>query len=365
MNIQAILNQFNCEGELLSFKEFGSGHINRTFLASYSSGKRYVLQQVNTTVFKNANALMRNVFAVTDYLREKIAAAGGEAERETLHFIPTKSGETYFRTPNGDCYRLYIFVENSVSYDAAATPEQFAKSGAAFGKFQKMLADFSADSLAETIAHFHDTPWRYENEFLPAVKGASAELLAECDADIAFVKERAASMNRITDGLAAGTIPVRVTHNDTKLNNVLFDETTGKSLAVIDLDTVMPGSALYDFGDSIRYGAANAAEDERDLAKVTLDLAYFEAYAAAFLQEAGDSLRPTEIELLPYAAWLITLECGMRFLTDYLNGNIYFTKIDYPRHNLDRARNQFALVRDMETKMPAMQAIVQSLCADC
>ncbi len=359
MDIKSIISEFRFEGDFKDVREFGSGHINSTYIADFGA-KRYVIQKINTKVFKNPDALMENVFSVTRYLKNIIIENKGEPERETLKFIRTKSGKEYLKTADGECYRAYIFVENSVCYDAADSPEMFRKSGAAFGQFQKLLASFPADTLFETIPHFHDTPWRYYNEFEPAVLKNICSRAEGCGEEIHFVQEREKKLYRIADKLAAGEIPLRVTHNDTKLNNVLFDKTTGESLAVIDLDTVMPGSALYDFGDSIRFGASTAAEDERNLSRVEIKLEYFKAYAEGYLGEAGDSLTEEEKTLLPYAAWLMTLECGMRFLTDYLSGDVYF-KTDYPEHNLVRAKNQFRLVSDIERKMEKMEAIVSDI----
>lgn len=359
MDIREIVKNFDFDGELLDVREFGSGHINRTFIAEYTDN-RYVVQKINTTVFKNPDELMQNVFAVTDYLREVIEANGGDSERETLHFIKTLDGDNYFKTPDGECWRAYVFVKDSVCYDSADTPELFGKSGAAFGKFQKMLADFPAKTLHETIPNFHNTPWRFENEFLPSLFAADDALLTECEDDIEFVTSRRSDMEVFTVLQESGALPLRVTHNDTKLNNVMFDKKTGECVCVIDLDTVMPGLALYDFGDSIRFGASTAAEDESNLEKVSLDLDYFRAYAEGYLSEAGETLSYREKKQLAYSAKLMTLECGMRFLTDYLNGNIYF-KTDYGKQNLVRARNQFKLVLDIESKLDEMNKIVMSI----
>ena len=253
-----------------------------------------------------------------------------------------------------------MFVKDSISYDAVESAALFQKSGEAFGRFQHLLADFPAETLYETIPNFHNTLWRYENEFLPAVEVDKSGRAAAVQAEIQFVKDRKADTHRLSDLAAAGQLPLRVTHNDTKLNNVLFDATAGEAICVIDLDTVMPGLAHYDFGDSIRFGANTAAEDEADLSKVSLDLEYFGAYAKGFLSQAGESLTQTEIDQLAFSAQLMTFECGMRFLTDYLNGDTYF-KTAYPEHNLVRARNQFALVADMERKMDQMEALIAAL----
>lgn len=360
MDIREIITQFAFEGALQSVREFGAGHINTTYLASFDSGKDYVLQQVNRTVFKDVDALMNNVFAVTDYLRAQIAAEGGDEDRETLRFIRTKEGNAYFLTDDGKAFRAYQFVKDSVCYNKADSPALFAESGAAFGRFQQRLADFPAATLAETIPHFHDTPWRFEHEFLPALYQASDERRQSCQSEIAWVLSQRRQLDGITKLLERGDIPLRVTHNDTKLNNVLFDKDTGSCLAVIDLDTVMPGSALYDFGDAIRYGANPAAEDERDLDKVFLDTAYFKAYAEGYLKEAGIALNACEKAHLALSAWMMTAELALRFLTDYLNGNVYF-KIAYPDHNLVRTRAQIKLAQDIESKMTTLQDIIAGL----
>ena len=359
VSINKVVSNFDFRGEFLSVKEFGSGHINKTYIADFGENK-YVIQRINSDVFRNVDELMKNVFSVTEYLRKIISESGGNPERETLHYIKTKSGENYYKSEEGDCFRAYVFVKDSISFDSADTPELFKKSGAAFGKFQKMLKDFNADSLFETIPNFHNTYWRYENEFLPALLNAPREKLDECRKDIDFVSERKDKMKTLTDLISEGKLPLRVTHNDTKLNNVMFDEKTGECVCVIDLDTVMPGLALYDFGDSIRFGASTAAEDEADLSKVEMSLEYFKAYSEGYLSEAGEALTSCEKEHLAFASMLMTLECGMRFLTDYLNGNIYF-KTDYEKHNLIRERNQFFLVSNMEEKMDKMEEIIRNI----
>ncbi len=362
-NIVDIVKQFAFDGDFVSCKKFGSGHINETYIAAFNDNgteKNYVLQKINNHVFKNIDDLMENIFYVTSYLRKKIENNGGNPDRETLHYIKTKDGKKYYKDQDGGFYRAYIFVEDSISYDSADTPEVFKSSAMAFGRFQKLLADFDVELLTETIPHFHDTLWRYENEFLPAVEHNLSGRLDSCTAEVNAVKSYAGEMSRLTDLTAAGKLHLRVTHNDTKLNNVMFDKNSKKCVCVIDLDTVMPGLALYDFGDSIRFGASTAAEDEPDLDKVALDIDYFKAYAEGFLQEAGDAFNQCEKNNLAFSAKLMTLECGMRFLTDYLNGDTYF-KTDYPEHNLVRAKNQLKLVSDMESKMAEMERIIKNI----
>lgn len=362
-NINFVLDKFNFKGTLLSCEKFGSGHINTTYMASYDDGgkvSKYIVQRINANVFKNIDELMDNVFAVTSFLREKIKSCGGDPDRETLNYIKTCDGDKFFRLNDEDFYRAYRFVDNSKSYNSVDSAEVFGKSGAAFGRFQKYLCDFPAATLNETIPDFHNTIWRFKNEFLPALENDSMDRAKDCRKEIEFVLQREADCSRLVDLIEKGDLPIRVTHNDTKLNNVIFDEETDDAICVIDLDTVMPGLALYDFGDSIRFGANTADEDEPDTSKVSISLEYFKAYAKGFLSEAGESLNPCEIDNLAFSAKLMTFECGMRFLTDYLNGDTYF-KIAYPEHNLVRARNQFALVADMESKMSDMEKIICEL----
>lgn len=362
-NLMEVINNFQFKGDFVSVKEFGSGHINKTYIVKFDNNGeeiKYVLQQVNDNVFKNIDALMENVFAVTSYLRDIIKGYGGEPDRETLHYIKTKDNKKYYKNRDGSFYRSYIFVKDSKSYNKADTPEIFKSSGQAFGKFQRLLADFDANQLTETIPHFHDTKWRYDNEFLPAVENNASGRLDTCKAEVDTVMSYASEMSILTDMIASGEIPVRVTHNDTKLNNVMFDEFTDKCVCVIDLDTVMPGLALYDFGDSIRFGASTADEDEKDLDKVEMSLDLFKAYAEGFLSEAGVAFNQAEIDNLAFASKLMTLECGMRFLTDYINGDTYF-KTAYPEHNLVRAKNQLKLVADMDKKMSQMEEIIKNI----
>lgn len=358
MDIKKIALKFDFVSEPVSVKEFGSGHINSTYIADCVD-KKYVIQEINHNVFKDVEGLMNNVFSVTDFLKEKYKEYGGDYERETLNFVRTKDGEKYC-VEGGSYYRAYVFVKDSVCYDSADTAELFKRSGAAFGKFQRLLTDFPADTLVETIPYFHDTFWRYENEFLPALENAKQDRREACKTEIAFINSRKDDMKKITSLIKKGEIPLRVTHNDTKLNNILFEEKTGESLAVIDLDTVMPGSALYDFGDSIRFGASTAAEDERNLNAVSVNLDYFKAYAEGFLSQAGSVLTKAEKENLAFSSKLITLELAMRFLSDYLNGDVYF-KTDYSDHNLVRAKNQLKLVSDIESKLDEMNSIISDL----
>ncbi|MBQ8432299.1 MAG: aminoglycoside phosphotransferase family protein [Clostridia bacterium] len=334
---------------------FGNGHINHTFVIPGTP--RYLLQRISRDVFPDPIAVMENISKTTRFLQKKIAAGGGDPTRQALTLLPTLDGKDYFVDEDGETYRIYLFIEESFAYETAPeTPEQFALSAHAFGEFQKLLAEFPAEELKEVIPKFHDTANRLK-QFRQALEKDAAGRAASVQPEIEFVLAHASIVSKITDAIADGSVPLRVTHNDTKLNNILFDANTKQPLCVIDLDTVMPGSLLYDYGDALRFGASTGAEDETDLSKIEFDLTYFKAFTKAYLEELGDVLTPMERELLPLSALMMTLECGIRFLTDHLNGDVYF-RIHRPNHNLDRAHTQFKLVADMEAKMEQMKAIV-------
>ena len=341
----------------MSCEPYGNGHINDTFLVL--SDERYILQRMNTTIFKDPHGLMKNIIGVTEHIRKKIAAAGGDADRCTLVLCPTLSGDKYFCDSTEGYCRLYKFTERTVTREKVENANDFYLCAEAFGEFQRQLADYPAEELTETIANFHNTPWRYEN-LMNAVNNNVCNRLEGVLEEVEFAKARKDFCGTLERAREAGKLPLRVTHNDTKLNNILFDSESGKALCVIDLDTVMPGYSVTDFGDSIRFGANTAAEDEADLSKVSLDLELFKVYAEGFIKGCGGSLTPTELELLPVGAIMMTLECGMRFLTDYLEGDVYF-KIHRDGHNLDRARNQFALVADMERKLDEVNDIIKNI----
>lgn len=357
-----IAERFAIEGEIGSIEAHGNGHINDTFLVTcrLAEGKtrRYILQRMNQEVFKNPKELMENVTGVTTFLQNKIRENGGDPEREALNVILLKDGGSYWQETDNTFWRVYRFVEGADSLDVVERPEEFYESAVAFGQFQKFLADYPAESLHETIPNFHNTIDRVE-KFKKAVEADVMKRAADVREEIQFVLDREADCHVLCDMLAAGEIPLRVTHNDTKLNNIMLDHETGKGICVIDLDTVMPGSALYDYGDSIRFGANTGAEDEKDLSKISCDLELFSLYTKGFIEGCGGSLTEKEIRMLPMGAKLMTLECGMRFLTDYLEGDHYF-KIHRPEHNLDRTRTQFRMVKDMEDKWEKMQEIVES-----
>ena len=349
-NIKNVIQQFVADFDA---NRYGNGHINETYLVEPN---RYILQKINTDIFTNCDELMQNIANVTDFLRDKITKEGGNPNRETLTVINTLDGKKYYRDQDGSCYRMYLFIDNTNTINCNPTAEQLCSAAKAFGKFQKMLNDYPADTLFETIKDFHNTPDRYA-KLEKAIEDDIAGRRHLVEKEIEFALSCKDWISTVTDAIADGSIPLRVTHNDTKINNVMFDADSDEAICVIDLDTVMPGSLLYDFGDALRIGAATADEDETDLSKVEFDLEKFEGFAKGFVEEMADSMTKREIELLAFSAKLLTYECGIRFLTDYLNGDTYF-KIHRENHNLDRARTQFKLVADMDKKMDAMNAIV-------
>ena len=343
-------------------KPFGEGHINETY-AVYMPGTegtdvpRYVLQRVNIHVFKNPAQVMENIFSVTEYLREVIRKEGGDLDRETLSYIKTKSGDTYFEDADGQPWRCLHYVPNSICHQTVEEPQQFYQSARSFGHFLKQLGDYPAERLYETIPRFHDTVKRFQ-DFSEAVRKDVKNRAGQCREEIDFALAREADCGVLMNQLQEGVLPLRVTHNDTKLNNILFDADTDQGLCIIDLDTIMPGLAANDFGDSIRFGASTAEEDEPDLSKVHFDIHLYELYVKGYLEMAREVLTPAEIDSLPWGARLMTLECGMRFLADYLQGDVYF-KTAYPEHNLVRARTQFRLVKEMEEQFDSMYEILR------
>lgn len=356
--IAEILENFSLAGKFVSFAPIDDGHINDTFKITYSvDGKElhHLLQRINTDVFKNPDLLMANIDYVTSFLRDKVMASGGNPEREIIYCKPCKNGKKYFTDKNGKVWRVYNYVERSFSYNNIESPEVFFKAGQAFGDFQRMLSDFSIDSLSETIPDFHNTAKRYRNLMNSVERNASGRAVYAAD-EIEFARQRRNETYILVGKAEIGDLPIRVTHNDTKLNNILFDKDTNEPICVVDLDTVMPGLSLYDFGDAIRFGANTGAEDEKDLSKISLDLGLYEQYVRGFLTTAGESLTREEVDCLPFSAKMMTLECGMRFLTDYIDGDVYF-KTAYKEHNLVRCRTQFALVADMERKFDEMKRI--------
>ncbi len=346
---QTAAEKFALEGDIYYNEPYGDGHIGVTHLVR-TTKKNYILQKINRFVFPEPEKLMRNIENVTDFLHARGV--------ETLRLVPLKTGGNLLHQ-DGEYFRVYDFIENTVYYQTITDEKIFRNAGGAFGNFQNMLADFDASVLHETIAKFHDTPKRFR-DFEAALKANASGRADTCLPEIEFVLSKKDTLDKVTKGLANGSIPLRVTHNDTKLNNILMDAKTGAARAIIALDTVMPGSMLYDFGDSIRFGASTAAEDEKDLDKVHFSVSLFKAYAEGFYGAVKHTITPAEKELLPYSGYLMMMECGMRFLADYIAGDVYFSTA-YPEHNLVRCRTQFRLAKETEEHFDELKAIIDSL----
>lgn len=347
---------FDFAAEPAGYERCTAGHINDTYFVDCGKGNPgYILQRVNTKIFTKPLELMANIKGVCTHVAEKIKAAGGNPDREVRKIILTKKGEDYYVDPDGCYWRAYLEIDDVVSYNSPDSKELFYKSAVAFGKFFNQLADYPAETLYETIPNFHNSVSRM-NDFKKAVSEDKMGRAAEMKKEIEFALSKEPMCSYIIDRLADGRFKLCVTHNDTKLNNVLMDKETGEGVCIIDLDTVMPGSVLYDFGDAIRFGASSAKEDETDHDKVYVDLDMYEAFVRGFVGELRGSLSPEEILGLPMGAYLMTLETAVRFLGDYLNGDVYF-QIHYPEHNRDRARNQLKLIADMDSKLEQMKEI--------
>ena len=359
--LQEVLAAFDFGAPVVGALRYGQGHINDTFVVHTqledASCRRFILQRMSAAAFKRPDQLMENIMGVTEYLGREIESRGGDREREALRVIRPRNGEPYYTDSANGAWRVYPFVEDTICYQTAETPALFAASGRAFGHFQRLLQGYPAQTLHETIPHFHDTEDRLA-KLKAALAADKLGRAAECRPELDFVLAREADCSVALQALRDGVLPLRVTHNDTKLNNVLMDRDSGEGLCIIDLDTVMPGLSINDFGDSIRFGANHSAEDEKDLSKVNLDVSLFETYTQAFLEGAGGTLTAAEIDYLPWGAKLMTFECGIRFLTDYLEGDVYFhTTRD--GQNLDRCRTQFKLVSDMEAHWDELAEIVK------
>lgn len=329
------------------------GHINETYLA----GGKYVIQKINRFVFTQPEWIMQNLMSVASFLRGKVLAKGGDPDREILQVILTAAGKPVYIDEEGNYWRCTLNIAGAASYETPDSPAMLREAGRAFGEFQAMLVDYPAATLHEIIPNFHNTPARVQ-QLKDAAAADPKGRLAGVKAEMDFALSREEHAGLLTRLLDEGKLPLRVTHNDTKMSNILFDTATKQAVCVIDLDTVMPGLTAFDFGDSIRAGASTAAEDETDLSKVKFDLNLYRAYAEGFVSAAGAALTPAELETLPDGAWAMTYEVGIRFLADYLNGDVYF-RTAYPQHNLDRARNQFHLVAQMEQKRGEMGKILQ------
>ncbi len=343
-----VLSQFQWDSAVTSCEPYGCGHINKTYRVCVTSGSHYILQMIGPA-FKDIRALQENITAVTEHLHSK------SPERySALTLIPTLDGGSYYTHTDGCSWRAYEFVEDGICLQTPECPEDFYQSAVAFGTFQQHLADFPADRLHETIPNFHNTPDRFRI-FRQTIARDPHNRVCLVRDEIAFALAREEKAGTLIRMLEKGELPLRVTHNDTKLNNVMLRASDRTPLCIMDLDTTMPGLSAYDFGDAIRFGASTAAEDEKDLSKVTVDLEMYRLFVRGFL-EACPNLTENERKVLPISALIMSLECGVRFLTDFIDGDHYFG-IHYPEQNLDRARTQLKLVADMEQKMAQMEAI--------
>ncbi|MEN8171800.1 MAG: aminoglycoside phosphotransferase family protein [Chloroflexota bacterium] len=359
-NFPDIVSQFNFEGSFIRAEPFGMGHINDTYVAYFhaADGKihQYILQRINHFVFQKPDELIRNISRVTTHLRNKILAVNGNPDRETLTLIGTRDDALFHISKQGCYWRAYKFIENALTYQIPVSLQHVYNAANAYGHFQNLLQDFPADHLVEAIADFHNTAKRFET-FTAVIAQDAHNRVSKVQPEIDFILRRAHEISTLVDLIEQGELPIRVTHNDTKYNNVMIDNETGAGICVIDLDTVMPGTLLYDFGDGIRSITNTAAEDEQDLSIVHFDLGIFNSYTKGYLDATQEVLTQTEIEYLPFSARLMTLESGMRFLADYLDGDHYF-RIKREHHNLDRCRTQFKMVQEMEEQFNSMKKIV-------
>ncbi len=358
--LELVLKNFEVKGTLISAEPYGNGLINRSFYAVYEDNgikKPYLLQKINSKLFDPVEKLMQNIELVTEFNRKKIIERGGNPDKESLTLIKTHDGKAYYKTEDGEYYRLYIFIEDTIALQKVENPKDFYYSAIAFGNFNNLLAEFDASKLYEILPNFHNTKVRYQN-FLTALEKDEFNRAKDCQKEIEFIKARESYYGKIVDMLASGEMPLKVTHNDTKLNNVLLDDKTGEPVCVIDLDTIMPGSLCYDFGDSIRSGCNSSVEDEQDISKVYFRLDLYEIYLKGYLEAVGERITDIEKENLAFGSILMTIECGMRFLTDYLSGDTYF-RTHRPGQNLDRTRTQLKLVADMENVFDQMNALVK------
>lgn len=361
--IEAILPHFAFRGTFRFAQELHSGNVNTTYHLIYDDQgmqRDYVLQRINSYVFKNPHEVMNNIALVTAHLRSNLIKNHQDPERRVLELIPAVDGSWMYED-NGSFWRAYVFITDATAYDLVTSAELFGEIGRSFGNFQKHLYDFPAEQLFASIPDFHNTRKRFFT-FVRSVEQNAAGRVAQAEAEIDFMFDHRKMMSSIVKLIDEGKMPLRVTHNDTKSNNIMVDNQTGKGICVIDLDTVMPGSVLYDYGDAIRFGASTAAEDEPDTSKIALDLEKTYAFTKGFIEETNGFLTNGELHLLPLGVKVITCELAMRFLTDYLDGDLYF-KTNSPEHNLIRARAQIALLKDIERKEEALQKMVDDLIA--
>ncbi len=362
--IERISDQFAITGEFLYGEEINTGHINTTYLACYKTEdgieERYILQRINDYVFPDPQGVMKNVEKVTRHIRWKAARRNKSTAGQVLTLYPARGGRNYIDLPEeGGMWRCYNNIECTHTYDVVENGKQAYQAGFAFGSFQELVSDMDPTELRESIANFHHTPKRYE-ALQRSIKADVVGRVANCQAEIDTLDFHADKLSKLVEMQEAGILPIRITHNDTKINNVMLHEDSDEAVCVIDLDTVMPGLALYDFGDMVRTATCQAEEDEEDLSKVSMQMELFKSLVEGYLDAAHEFLTPEEIALLPFSGWLITAEIGIRFLTDYLDGDKYF-RTHKPEHNLIRARNQFALARSVREQIPEMEAYISEL----
>lgn len=359
--IKEAIEAYSIDGQLLSFERYGSGHVNDTFLVEYDTNqhrkRRFIFQRMSKRLTEQCANLMENIIHVTEHIKRKIERKGGDSHREVLNIVKTPEGNNYYIDSDTEYWRVYYFIEGATCYDKVERESDFYESGLAFGNFQNMLSDFDASKLYETIPGFHDTKKRFAR-FKEVIKANPLDRIATAKKEIDFFLEHEELACILGDALERGELPLRVTHNDTKFNNVMIDDKTHKAICVIDLDTVMPGLSVNDFGDSIRFGASTALEDEKDLSKVDMDIKLYKTYLNAYIEGCKGSLTDREIMMFPMGAKVMTYECGMRFLTDYLEGDVYFHTAR-KGHNLDRARTQMKLVQSMEDQWNEMTDAVK------
>ena len=354
--LEEILSNFKFEGKLHKQKQHHVGNINDTFILTFMDGdkkNKYIVQRINHHVFTEPKRLMDNMVKVTQHIASKIKEVGGDVSRETLNLIMTNDGKAFYETESGNYYRAFPFISKAQTYMKVESDVHIYEAGKALGKFQKQLSDFEPSELFEVIKDFHNTPVRYL-AFEKAIEEDVADRVKLAMNEIKFIMDRRKDLSKLTELLEEGKLPLRVTHNDTKFNNIMIDDETGKAICVIDLDTVMSGLSLYDFGDAIRSGCSTATEDETNLADVTIDLNLYKKFVEGVMEECEDTLNSYEIENIPFSAKLITMELAMRFLTDYLNGDTYF-KVNSDTHNLERTKNQLKLAYEMEANMDYME----------
>jgi len=358
--LQEISKQFQIYGEILHAETFKIGHINETYSATYDQGGmrvRYIHQKINKTVFKNPPAVMQNVMRVTTHIRRGLEAQNArDITRRSLIVIPTRNGKPFYRSTDGEYWRTFVFVEGVQTFEAVQSPDQALQAGRAFGEFQSLLVDLPGERLNETIPGFHNTRNRF-GALQQAIQKDHFNRAKDAKPEIEFALNHEPIVDVILNAMAKRKIPERITHNDTKFNNVMLDTLTGEAKCVVDLDTVMPGCALYDFGDMVRTTTSPTLEDEQDLSQVKMQMPMFKKLADGYLSTAGKFLTKAEKSYIAFSGKLITFEIGLRFLTDYLSGDTYF-RIHRPAHNLDRCRTQFKLVQSIEKQEDAMQKYV-------